>query len=204
MKSKNASLQPAFIFLLLTFVFSFDRCSDKCQVKSKYVYYAPVYSTSAEIKAAVGMKAARDIKNLGRIYVKDAFLFVNEIGEGIHIFDNHDPAQPQPIGFLNIPGNLDLAIQGKTLYADSYIDLVAFDISDIHHIKEVNRIEGLFNAYSTYGFSVDPQKGIVTSWKIQDNISVMQSECEAQVQPWGGVLLWRWSSHAFQQPVTGR
>ncbi len=73
------------------------------------------------------------------------------------------------------------------MYADSYIDLVAFDISDIHNIKEVNRIEGLFNAYSTYGFSVDPQKGIVTSWKIQDNISVMQNECEAKLQPWGGV-----------------
>ena len=187
MKSINSSLQPAFIFFLLTFVFSFDRCSDKCQVKSKYVYYAPVYSTSAEIKAAVAMKPSRDINNLGRIYFKDALLFVNEIGEGIHIFDNQDPAAPRPIGFLNIPGNLDLAIQGQTLYADSYIDLVALDISDIQHIKEVNRIEGLFKNYSTNGFGVDPQKGIVTSWKMQDNISVMQSECEAQIQPWGGV-----------------
>jgi hypothetical protein len=187
MKFKPVSLQPAFFFLLLTFVFSFDRCSDKCQVKSKFVYYAPVYSTTAEIKAAAGMRVARDVKNLGKIYVKDAFLFVNEAGEGIHIFDNHDPAIPQPIGFLNIPGNLDLAIQGTTLYADSYIDLVAFDISDIHNIKEVNRIEGLFSAYSMYGFSVDPQKGIVTSFEIQNTVSVMQSECEAQVQPWGGI-----------------
>jgi len=187
MKFTPVSLQPAFLFLLLTFAFSFDRCSDKCQVKSKFVYYAPVYSTTAEIKAAAGMRAAREVKNLGKIYVKDAFLFVNEAGEGIHIFDNHDPAVPQPIGFLNVPGNLDLAIQGTTLYADSYIDLVAFDISDIHNIKEVNRIEGLFSAYSTYGFSVDPQKGIVTSLEIQNTVSVMQSECEAQVQPWGGI-----------------
>src|SRR5260221_981474 len=187
MKFTPVSLQPAFLFLLLTVVFSFDRCSDKCQVKSKFVYYAPVHSTTAEIKAAAGMRAAREVRNLGKIYVKDAFPFVNEAGEGIHIFDNRDPAVPQPVGFLNIPGNLDLAIQGTTLYADSYIDLVAFDISDIHNIKEVNRIEGLFNAYSTYGFSVDPQKGIVTSWKIQDNISVMQNECEAKLQPWAGV-----------------
>jgi hypothetical protein len=187
MKSIYVHPQPAFIFLLLAFVFSFDRCSDKCQVKSKYVYYAPVYSTSAEIKAAAGMKAAREVKNLGRIYVKDAFLFVNETGEGIHIFDNQDPGVPLPIGFLNIPGNRDLAIQGTTLYADSYIDLVAFDISDIHAIKEVSRIEGLFSAYSTYGFGIDPQKGIVTSWKIQNTISVMQNECDAKVQPWGGV-----------------
>ncbi len=138
MKSIPVSLQPAFLFLFLTFVLSFDRCSDKCQVKSKFIYYAPVYSTTAEIKAAAGMRAAREVRNLGKIYVKDAFLFVNEAGEGIHIFDNRDPAVPQPIGFLNIPGNLDLAIQGTTLYADSYIDLVAFDISDIHTIKEVD------------------------------------------------------------------
>ncbi len=89
------------------------------------------------------MKAPQDVKNLGRIYVKDAFLFVNEIGEGIHIYDNHDPAQPSPSVSSPSPQSR-LAIQGNTLYADSYIDLVALDIGDIHHIKEVNRIEGLF------------------------------------------------------------
>ncbi len=184
----HISLRTFSVFLALICSLSFDRCSDKCQVKSKYVYYSPVYMTTAEIKAAVGMKGTRDVKNLGKIYTKDGILFVNEVGEGIHIFDNHDPAQPKSMGFLTIPGNYDLAIQGNTLYADSYIDLVVLDISAIPTIKEVGRVEGLFGVYNNYGFNVDAQKGIVTSWKMEDNISVMQSDCEAQIQSWGGIL----------------
>jgi hypothetical protein len=187
MRTRIAPFQTASLLFLLTIIFSFDRCSDKCQVKNSYTYYTPVYSTPAEIKAAVGVKPAREIKNLGKIYVKDDILFVNEVGEGIHLFDNHDPSQPQALAFLNIPGNLDLAVQGNTLFADSYIDLVVFDITDVQHSKEVNRMEGLFVNYMSYGFGTDPQKGVVTSFK-KENISVMQNECEAQIQTWGGVF----------------
>ncbi len=187
MHTKTITLPAVFVFLLLALIFLFERCADKCQVKNKYVYYTPVYSTSAELKAAVKETLAREIKNLGKIYFKDGFLFVNEVGEGIHIFDNHDPAQPKPVAFLNIPGNRDLAIHGNTLYADSYVDLVAFDITDIQRIKEISRLEGLFNTYNTYGFGADPVKGIITSWKTEENISVVESECNAQVQTWGGI-----------------
>src|SRR5438094_719011 len=128
------------------------RCSDKCQVKSTYVSYQPVYSTTDEIKAATGFKIAQPLSSPGKIYLKDKNLFVNETGKGIHLFDNTNPASPKPIGFLNIPGNFDLAILGTTLYADSYVDLVLFDVSDISNIKEVKRLEGFFKNYNTMGF----------------------------------------------------
>ncbi len=188
MRHKTFTLPAFFIFLLITLVFSFDRCADKCQVKNKFVYYSPVYSTSTEIKMAVAEKPAREIKNLGKIYFKDGILFVNEVGEGIHIIDNHDAALPKPVAFLNIPGNLDLAVQGNTLYADSYVDLVSFDITDIQNIREISRIQGQFTSYNTYGFSPDTQKGIITSWKAEENITVVESECNAPIQSWGGIL----------------
>ena len=187
MRSKIITLPALFIFLLLTLIFSFERCTDKCQVKNKYVYFSPVYSTTAAIKAAVEEKPAREIKNLGKIYFKDGILFLNEVGEGIHIIDNHDPAQPRPVAFLSVPGNLDLAIQGNTLYADSYVDLVSFDISNLHSIKEISRIEGLFTIYDTYGSAVDPERGVITSWKTEESISIVESECSSAVQPWGGI-----------------
>ena len=55
-----------------------------------------------------------------------------------------DPADPENMGFIEIPGNVDIAIKNNTLYADSYVDLVAIDISDIENPEEVNRVEDVF------------------------------------------------------------
>ena len=132
------------LVMLVLFGATLTHCSDRCQVKSAYVYYQPVYSTTTEIKAATGLTSAQSLSSPGKIYLKDKNLFVNETGKGIHLFDNSNAASPKPLGFLNIPGNYDLSILGTILYADSYVDLVLFDISDLAHIKEVNRLEGFF------------------------------------------------------------
>lgn len=163
------------------------RCSDECQTKNTFSYYTPVYTTLAVLKAAVSEQAPQDIKNPGKIYFINGTLLVNEVGEGIHIFDNHDPAHPIAKAFLVIPGNLDLAVEGNTLYADSYTDLVVFDITDLQKIKEINRIEGLFRNYSSFGYGVDPVKGVVTSWAKEQSVTITKSECDSPLQPWGGI-----------------
>jgi hypothetical protein len=151
------------------------------------VYYEPYYSTSAEIKAAVSLQQPRQMSDIGRIYFKDGYLFINESGEGIHIIDNRNPNSPVPLSFLKIPGNYDLAIKGSTLYADSYVDLVAFDISDVQHIKEANRIERLFNNYTTMGLLVATENGILTEWRMKEQVNVQ--DCNSYNQPWGGMYL---------------
>jgi hypothetical protein len=158
-------------------------------VKSTYVYFKPVYSTTAEIKAATGLKAATTLSSPGKIYLMGQNLFVNETGKGIHLFDNSNPTSPKPLGFLNIPGNYDLAILGNILYADSYVDLVMFDISDIANIKEVNRLEGFFKNYNSMGFYSDPVKGIVTTWEKTSTVSIQENECgPSLLQNWGGIF----------------
>ena len=84
---------------------TFLSCDDKCRVDSTYVYYEPVYSTAAEIRAAVSFKPAQEMVSPGKIYVKDHILYVNESGKGIHLFDNTSPSNPKPLGFLNVPGS---------------------------------------------------------------------------------------------------
>ena len=66
--------------------------------------------------------------NPGKIYFKEGYIFINEELKGIHVIDNRNPENPQNIGFIEIPGNVDIAIKNNTLYADSYIDLGAIDI----------------------------------------------------------------------------
>jgi hypothetical protein len=180
--------RSSFFLFLIIFSISFTECSDKCEETYRFVYYEPYYATSAEIKAAVALEAPQPLSDIGRIYFKDGILFINESGKGIHVIDNSVPSHPIPLSFLKIPGNYDLAIRGTILYADSYVDLVAFDISDLTKIKEVNRIERLFNNYTTMGMMVASDKGILTEWKKAERVTVNETECNAIYQPWGGIF----------------
>lgn len=184
MKNRCLSLLSATVALV---AIALNSCTDKCETTRQLVYFRPVYSTSAEVKAAVRLEAPKEMIQPGRIYFKDGYLFINEAGEGIHIIDNRTPANPKPVSFLKIPGNYDLAIQGNTLYADSYIDLVVFDIANLAAIKEINRLEGLFNNYMAMGYMVGSTHGILTDWQRVDDVEVYESDCRNTYQPWGGM-----------------
>ncbi len=186
MENQSANRIPFFTFLFI-FSITLTDCSDKCEEINQFVYYEPSYSTSAEIKAAVSLGEPIPLSDIGKIYFKDGILFINEAGKGIHIIDNSNPASPAPLHFLKIPGNYDLAIRGNTLYADSYVDLVGFDISDLSKIREVARIERLFNNYTTLGMMVASDKGILTEWKKAEQVMVNETECNAIYQTWGGI-----------------
>jgi hypothetical protein len=192
-----------YVFLFLTGLLGLsvllEGCSDKCTVQNEYVYFEPVYTSLNEVRDAVEVVDPKQITSVGKIYFKAGWLFVNEPGEGIHIFDNRDPAHPLAKSFLKIPGNYDLAIKNNTLYADSYIDLVVFDITDIDHINETNRLENIFSNYNSLGFYMDAQRGLVTDWKEAKEVTVYESDCEMDVQPWGGAFYNEgiaWSSSA--------
>ena len=178
-----------FLTTLLGLSVLLEGCTDKCEVTREYVYYEPVYTTLDEIRSGVAVEPAQTIGAVGKIYFKDDILYVNEPGEGIHIIDNHDPAKPAQLKFLKIPGNYDLAIKGNTLYADSYVDLVAFDVSDVSDIREVNRVEGVFKNYQVLGYSIDETRGVITDLEEKKNVYVDESDCSTSlVQPWGGFI----------------
>ena len=82
-------------------------------------------------------------------------------------------ANPDPVLFINIPGNVDMAIKEDVLYADSYVDLVAIDVSDLNNVKEVGRMEDVF-PYTVPEYDpeyrlaeVDQKKGVVMEWEIK-------------------------------------
>jgi hypothetical protein len=135
---------------------------------------SPIYMTYEELREAVKVTAATDLVNPGKIYFKDGYIFVNEEMKGIHIIDNRNPRSPQILRFIEIPGNVDLAIKNNILYADSYIDMVAIDIADIANPKEVNRVKDVF-PYMTPPpvdeklrlASVDKEAGVVIDWEIK-------------------------------------
>ncbi len=56
---------------------------------------------------------------------------------------NSNPNAPKKISFIKIAGNVDISIKDDYLYADSIMDLVVLDISDINSIKIVNRLDNV-------------------------------------------------------------
>ncbi|WP_026461651.1 LVIVD repeat-containing protein [Adhaeribacter aquaticus] len=142
---KRALLQKKWLNLLLIFSgFMVMACTDEIETTITYTRYEPVYMLRSELKSAIKVSAPQGLVNPGKIYVKDNYLFINEVEKGIHIIDNADPAAPKKISFIEIPGNMDIAVKGNILYADSYIDLVAFDISDPLEVKLVKRVDNIF------------------------------------------------------------
>lgn len=160
------------IIALLILFMAFNSCMD--EYTEIFTANSPVYMSYDELRDAVKITTARDLENPGKIYFKDGYLFINEELKGIHIIDNRDPENPQNTGFIEIPGNVDIAIKNNILYADSYIDLVAIDISNKTDPLEVNRIEDIF-PYTTpppinedYRVAqVDEEKGVVIDWEIK-------------------------------------
>jgi len=154
---------------VMVFGFSFSSCvKDSCHRTTKYTLYEPVYKTKAEVKANIKSNSPAEIKYPGKIYILGNYIFLNDIDRGIHIIDNSNPSSPQKKAFINIPGNMDIAVRGNILYADLYADLVTIDIADPLNavVKKYN--DGVF-PYRAYGgnFSVDQSK-IIVDWAKRD------------------------------------
>jgi hypothetical protein len=161
MKMKLSHLS---ILAVLACAFSLTSCvEDQCQATYEYVAYEPVYIVPEEIRHPIEAEPARALENPGKIYVYQNYLFINEREKGIHIYDNSDPASPTPIRFLNIPGNVDMAVRNGMLYADHYIDLVAIDIRNPEAPVFAGRTTDVFPNHG-----VHQDLGIIVQYKATD------------------------------------
>jgi hypothetical protein len=136
----------------------------KDTVSRTYTMYLPVYKTTAEVRADIRSAAPVAVKNPGKMFLFGNYIFLNEINKGIHIIDNTNPAAPVNKHFINIPGNVDLAVTGTTLYADLYTDMITLDISDPTSVKVKKIIEGAFPFRRYSGNFSQDQAKIITDW----------------------------------------
>jgi len=90
---------------------------------------------------------SRKLEHPGKIYYYNDMLIINEKYEGIHLYDNTDPSNPTYTGFIGIPGNLDVSIRDNILFADSYVDLLSIDISDLENPMIKDRELEVFKKY---------------------------------------------------------
>ncbi len=105
--------------------------------------YQPVYLEN--ISEEITFVTTKPLVNPGKIYRYNRYLLVNELSQGVHVIDNNDPSNPTVLGFINIAGNVDIAMKGNFLIADHLGDLVTIDISDMNNPKEVDRVDDIYN-----------------------------------------------------------
>ena len=146
MKTLNQCSQLLLLFALLI---SFSSClEDKCEATRTFVEYEAVFVQPEEFRIDnIEYFESRLLEHPGKIYYYKSTLIINEKYEGIHLYDNSDATSPTYLGFISIPGNLDVSIKDDILYADNYVDLLSIDITDFKEPKLLNRQEEVFKIY---------------------------------------------------------
>lgn len=140
----------------------------------------PVLMSADEFRGkTIETSEAQEIKKRGKICFYDGYLYISEPGAGVHIIDNRDPHNPAGIGFVELEGNTDITIRNNRLYADSYIDLLWFDLADPGAPAYANRLENVFeNAlpevdneyridYEKCYLTTDRSKYVVVGWELK-------------------------------------
>ncbi len=142
------------------------------------VSYSPILMSRETLENSIKFVSPRDMKDPGKIYLKDHLFFVVEKYKGIHVIDNSNKNNPIKKGFIQIPGCVDLAIKGTSLYADNAVDLVAISIENTNDIKVTGRIKNTFSELTppgwdyvpiTYNKENRPEGTIIVAWERNNN-----------------------------------
>lgn len=176
------------LFFAAAFIITQQGCiKDHCSSNYTYTYYQPVYKTAAEVRANIKSNAPKPVMNAGKIYLKGQYIFLNEIDKGIHVIDNSNPAAPENIAFIDLPGNVDIAVKGDILYADFYSDLVVMDISDPLHIVVKKIVDNIFPERLYLGYTPEAGK-IICDWVKKTETTKIDCEHNSSTPVGGGML----------------
>lgn len=154
-------------------------CSDNDNTETiTYKIHEPVFMNATTFRNSIKVSVTpEEITQKGKICFYEGYLYISEPDKGIHIIDNRTPSEPKNVGYIELIGNADLSIRNNMLYADSYIDLVWFDISNPAQPELKGRLENVFenvlppmeNFQFGYDYAMcylNDNKGVIVGWKL--------------------------------------
>ncbi len=177
------------LFVLYAGIIALSGCNDTVTETVTYMVNEPVFMSTKVFRESVNVTATpKTISNYGKMCFYEGYMYISETGEGIHIVDNRNPSDPKNVGFIELLGNADLAIRNGKLYADSYIDLVWFNITDPARPELDGRLENVFPTVlpipeNNYGIDPDYCYGcnsgdqeIVVGWQLKQKTQIYTYE----------------------------
>jgi len=167
------------LFLFSLTLLALTGCENKVTEMVTYKINEPIFMATSTFRNSVKVTAGpQKITSIGKMCFYNNYLYISEPEKGIHIINNTDPTNPQQTGFIELLGNADLAIRNGLLYADSYIDLVWFDVSNPALPELKGRLDSIFpNAFpmtqNQYGIDYTvsyptTNKGIIIGWVLKE------------------------------------
>lgn len=169
-------MKKAAIYLLLVFLFQscWRNNVDDEVLQPAPSAYIPITQKRVEFEKTIVLKEAQPIVTSGKIYVKDDFIFLNELAKGFHIINNTDPENPEPIGYVEVLLATDLAIRDRIFYVHHAVDLVSFTFSETkNQLIILHRERNVFpELFSPDGFPADyydvPEDEIIIGYQLQN------------------------------------
>ncbi len=170
-------MRKLFLIVILSLGMALSGCDPvEDQPTSEAFGYKPVYGSAESV--AITITSPIPVNEPGKIYEYDKYLFINEVNKGIHVFDNSNPVTPEPVAFIRILGNTEMAIRNNVLYANHLGSIVAVDLLDLTSVQEVGRLPlqtsngGTLPPKGYYFECIDPQKGIVLNWVMVERVNM--------------------------------
>lgn len=134
--------------------------------------YKPILMERNALENSIKLVDPQTINEFGKIYRYQNLLFINERFEGVHVIDNTDPSNPVNIGFITIPGNVDIAIKNDFIYADNAVDLIVISYDQAgQKVQVVDRNRDVFpelpapDGYPSSDLNNRPENTVIVKWK---------------------------------------
>lgn len=149
-------------FLILCILFSIYNCNDRntseCKIAgvgvSSFSSRPATTTTTASASTSLPYYTSEIKKDLtrsllspGKIYLYDKYLYINDKGWGIHIYDNSNPTNPVKFTSIQISGNYDIAVKDGIIFADSYDGLLAIKLNDQGEPEVKTKLKDVFAGY---------------------------------------------------------
>jgi hypothetical protein len=92
------------------------------------------------------------------------------------------------IKIIRVPGNIDIAMEGDILYADSAVDLVAIDVSNPSEASVTQRLENIYpnepfvKGVTYWNEEIDLSQGVVVGREL---VGSRSGACGGGQNDWG-------------------
>lgn len=175
------------ILVVLTLTVLLASCNaDICKQTVTYTKATAIYGNMDEIRNETVNSAVQQIENPGKIYVGEDFLLIGEENKGIHVVDNSDPKNPTQVNFINIHGNKEFYVEGNSLYAESLVDVVKYNIQDIQNITVDSRAQNVFEFNG-----IDANGNTIVGFETE--LVTEELDCKAGIND-GATIFYDWNS----------
>lgn len=136
--------------------------------------YSPILMSRQQLETSVKAVEPRTVSNPGKIYSYGDYILINEQYKGVHIINNQNPEAPINIGFIQVPGCIDMAVKDQVLYVDNAVDLVAIKLNDVMQAQVTKRVRNALpallppdNLWVSYSMAGAPEDAVVVGWELK-------------------------------------